>query len=142
MPTVVRPSQASRPRPPLQVVSLLFGTALLGTGTTGANTSTRVASTSAAALKPIPSCTENDGGRNGSQTPDSRGCGAPAHTSRQLHGHIRHHKAWHDESADRRHVLPNRFEHQDNDGRNNRASARCSMPIAALVMVRLVHGMY
>lgn len=53
MQTVIRPSRPSRPRRSLQIASLLFGAALLGTGATGANPSTPVASTSTAALKPI-----------------------------------------------------------------------------------------
>ncbi len=53
MQTIIRPSRPSRPRGPLQVAALLFGAALLGTGATGANPSTPVASTLTGALKPI-----------------------------------------------------------------------------------------
>jgi D-alanyl-D-alanine carboxypeptidase len=51
--TIIRRSRPSRPCRPFQVAGLLFGAALLGTGATGANPSTPVASTLTATLRPI-----------------------------------------------------------------------------------------
>ena len=69
-----------------------------------------------------PGCATNDGRRDGSETPDSRRRGAAAHTARRLHSHLRHDEARRDDPADRWYLLPNRFEHQDDDGGGNRTT--------------------
>jgi Beta-lactamase len=64
--------------------------------------------------------------------------GSSAHTPGRLHGRLRHHPTEHHETAPRRHPLPDRLEHQDDDGGGDPATAqegklRLSDPVSKYV---------
>jgi hypothetical protein len=61
-------------------------------------------------------------GRDSQGAAGSRRRGHPDHPRGQVHGHLRHYDARHDDPATRRHTLPNRLEYQNDDGRGDRTT--------------------